>query len=104
MALKKAAIERTSPPREAWDLAISCPKDHTKMHLFRTRGIALDICPKCFGVWLDGDEIGKILGPAFAEEKPKPAPPVNLAEVDETLFKMFLGGLEGALIGIILGI
>ena len=76
------------------------------MHLFHSRGMPLDVCPKCFGVWLDGDGIAKMLGQAFAERESKPPkrPPVNLAEVDDVVFGTFLGGLEGAVLGIIFGL
>ena len=73
------------------------------MHSFHSHGLALDVCPKCLGVWLDGDEVGKILGQAFAEKESKPRNPVNLAEVDDIAFGTFLGALEGALLNIVLG-
>ena len=99
LGLKIAVAEGSSVPRAVWDREIFCPRDKTRMHLFHHRHVALDVCPKCFGTWLDGDEIGKILGPAFADGEPKPAkrPPVNLAECDEVAFGAFHRGLEDAL-------
>ena len=81
-------------------------RDKTRMHLFHHRHVALDVCPKCFGTWLDGDEIGKILGLAFAADESNRAnrPPVNLAECDEIVFGSFLGGLERALFTILSGL
>ena len=102
MALKKFATNGASPRREAWDREIFCPTDNTRMRLFHSHALALDVCPKCLGVWLDGDEIGKILGQAFAEKESKPLKPVNLAEVDDIVFGTFLGGLDGALLNIVL--
>jgi ribosomal protein L31 len=50
--------------RAQWDREIQCPSDSTKMHGFRYRNVTLDVCFSCHGVWLDGDEIKKILGHA----------------------------------------
>lgn len=40
------------------------------MTQFRHLDVSLDLCTKCGGVWLDGDEIQKVLGPAFADLRP----------------------------------
>jgi Zn-finger nucleic acid-binding protein len=36
------------------------------MALFHHKGVALDLCRRCGGVWLDGAEIEKVTGRAFA--------------------------------------
>lgn len=37
------------------------------MGLVRYSNVHLDSCPKCHGIWLDGDEIAGVLGPAFSD-------------------------------------
>ena len=36
------------------------------MVLIHHKGVGLDYCSQCGGVWLDGDEVAKVLGSAFA--------------------------------------
>jgi hypothetical protein len=40
------------------------------MERVRYSHLGLDCCPKCHGVWLDGDEIAEVLGPAFSDATP----------------------------------
>jgi hypothetical protein len=47
-------------PREEWDPQVYCPEDGTKMTLVEAAGVAIDVCPKCNGVWLDDDEIEQL--------------------------------------------
>jgi hypothetical protein len=50
-------------PRDHWDPKIGCPKHKkTPMRAFRHRGVTLDYCGKCGGVWLDGDDVRKVFG------------------------------------------
>ena len=32
------------------------------MNLFDYRNVELDVCPKCAGVWLDGEEVQALFG------------------------------------------
>lgn len=34
------------------------------------RGVTMDICAKCGGVWLDGGEIEALLGPTYSKRLP----------------------------------
>ncbi len=44
-----------------------CPADSSQMLLRMHRGVAVDICPSCGGVWLDRGELEQILRPHQAE-------------------------------------
>jgi Zn-finger nucleic acid-binding protein len=54
-------------PREEWDIPVRCPGHRGQMTAFRHKGVQLDYCGTCRGVWMDGCEIAKVLGPKFAE-------------------------------------
>ena len=49
--------------RTIWDLksekspALKCPRDHSDLHLFSYKGIELDFCMKCKGLWFDAMEM-----------------------------------------------
>ena len=38
-----------------------CPIDQTELRLAERRGVEIDYCPRCRGVWLDRSELDKIL-------------------------------------------
>jgi len=40
---------------------IKCPTDKTRTLCFEYRGVEIDICRNCAGIWLDSGEIEKIL-------------------------------------------
>ena len=39
---------------------ITCPDDGTQLNLVKDRGVEIDICACCGGVWLDGGELEKL--------------------------------------------
>jgi uncharacterized protein len=41
-----------------------CPLDQTQMREMNRRGVQIDVCPECRGVWLDGGELEKMLASA----------------------------------------
>jgi len=49
--------------RTIWDLnsekspTLKCPSDHSDLHLFSYKGIELDFCMKCKGLWFDAMEM-----------------------------------------------
>lgn len=53
--------------REEWDREIVCPEHKEKMDSLTVKGVTIDICAKCGGVWLDGGEIEALLGPAYSK-------------------------------------
>ncbi|HVF04309.1 MAG TPA: zf-TFIIB domain-containing protein [Frankiaceae bacterium] len=50
---------------------MQCPVDGTVLAIAERRGIEVDYCPQCRGVWLDRGELDKLLDRA-AEEVPEP--------------------------------
>ncbi|HYG57494.1 MAG TPA: zf-TFIIB domain-containing protein [Symbiobacteriaceae bacterium] len=38
-----------------------CPLCNTAMREIDRRGVRIDVCPECRGVWLDGGELDKLL-------------------------------------------
>ncbi len=64
-----------------------CPTDQTVLVMTERKGVEIDYCPTCRGVWLDRGELDKIIdrsleseiaaeaaGPAAAAPAPAPAP------------------------------
>jgi len=101
----KAAPPKTAPKSRAeWDPEILCPRDKAKMHTFPHRHLVLDVCPKCFGVWLDGDEIGKILGRAYSPNEAPKQGKVDLAAAEHEMFRFFLFWLAAELFSFIPGL
>lgn len=60
----------TQQPREQWDVEILCPEHNEMMGFLTVKGVTIDICAKCGGVWLDGGEIEALLGHASSKEIP----------------------------------
>jgi uncharacterized protein len=40
---------------------MQCPIDQTTLSITERRGIEIDYCPKCRGVWLDRGELDKLI-------------------------------------------
>lgn len=40
---------------------LKCPRCGIVMKKINKSGVVIDICPKCNGMWLDDDEIGKLI-------------------------------------------
>jgi Zn-finger nucleic acid-binding protein len=40
---------------------MNCPSCSTVLNITERRGIEIDFCPKCRGVWLDRGELDKLL-------------------------------------------
>lgn len=56
-------------------LALQCPACTATMRTIRRRGIQIDHCPECRGVWLDRDELDKLIAETDAAMPPPlPAP------------------------------
>ncbi len=57
---------------------MKCPVDGTVLAISERRGIEVDYCPECRGVWLDRGELDKLLDRAADELPPyQPPPPVH---------------------------
>lgn len=50
---------------------MKCPVDGTVLAISERRGIEIDYCPQCRGVWLDRGELDKLIERA-ADEVPEP--------------------------------
>jgi Zn-finger nucleic acid-binding protein len=55
-------------PREEWDIEVLCPKHKERTQLLTVKNVAIDICPTCSGVWLDGGEIQSLLDPDYSKQ------------------------------------
>jgi uncharacterized protein len=40
---------------------MKCPIDQTDLQMTERRGVEIDYCPKCRGIWLDRGELDKII-------------------------------------------
>lgn len=54
-----------------------CPLCQVDLVMSDRKGIEIDYCPKCRGVWLDRGELDKIIERSAADEMSRSAPPVS---------------------------
>lgn len=75
---------------EPKETRLPCPDDGRHMLQVRYKGIEIDVCPYCHGIWLDGDEVSKIL-------RKEDAPRDNLVELHRKMenLEANLESLEG---------
>ena len=81
---------------------IACPGDASPMGLRTYLGMELDVCSRCFGVWLDKGEL-ELIWAVFAEgsgpdvmPRPQQQEPLNLKEALLTIpsvIKMIIEGI-----------
>ena len=43
---------------------MKCPIDGSELQMTERRGVEIDYCPQCRGVWLDRGELDKMIGGA----------------------------------------
>ncbi|SIN72079.1 TFIIB-type zinc ribbon-containing protein [Halodesulfovibrio marinisediminis] len=48
---------------------MNCPNCNTKLHMTERKGIEIDYCPDCRGIWLDRGELDKIVEKTLADEQ-----------------------------------
>ncbi|HEY7045266.1 MAG TPA: zf-TFIIB domain-containing protein [Nocardioidaceae bacterium] len=53
---------------------MKCPVDETVLQMTERRGVEIDYCPQCRGVWLDRGELDKIIEADLAASTPAPEP------------------------------
>lgn len=58
-------MEEKSSPQQVRGMV--CPIDGTLLNLTERRGIEIDYCPQCRGVWLDRGELDKIIEKSLDE-------------------------------------
>ena len=44
----------------SWDSEFHCPSDEALFRTYKFRGVEIDICPLCKGLWLDTGEIERL--------------------------------------------
>jgi Zn-finger nucleic acid-binding protein len=47
---------------------MQCPVDGTVLQMMERRGVEIDYCPQCRGVWLDRGELDKIIAESSRHE------------------------------------
>ena len=69
-----------------------CPKDRTPMATIRygDSDVAVEACPKCFGIWLDVGEYDKIIGHLDRKVESETVADV-LADVEDEFVELFTG-------------
>ena len=55
---------------------MKCPVDESVMQMTERRGVEIDYCPQCRGVWLDRGELDKIIEADLAAS-PAPVQPAG---------------------------
>lgn len=60
---------------------MKCPMDSTPLQMTERKGVEIDYCPQCRGVWLDRGELDKIIehGAERPGNHPTPPPPPHHA-------------------------
>jgi Zn-finger nucleic acid-binding protein len=60
---------------------MKCPVDETVLQMTERRGVEIDYCPQCRGVWLGRGELDKIIEADLASSSPpRSAPAAPAAE------------------------
>ena len=59
-----------------------CPNCRADLVMSERRGVEIDYCPKCRGVWLDRGELDTIVERAVAEAKATAAPAASFLPAD----------------------
>lgn len=78
-----------------------CPSDSVGMEHYERFGVAVDICPMCHGVWLDGGELQMIINLAacylahHADANTIRSHPIPFGEQPKPLKKKNIGGRMG---------
>ncbi len=54
------------------DSRLTCPDDAAALAATHWREVEIDICPKCFGIWFDRDELDKLAGRRPLEDQARP--------------------------------
>lgn len=49
---------------------MNCPNCNTKLLISERKGIEIDYCPDCRGVWLDRGELDKIIERSLTNQEP----------------------------------
>ena len=66
-----------------------CPNCQVGMREVERRGVLIDVCPQCGGVWLDKGELEKLLAEAEAVERRYEGKPYKRKKGFMKLFDLF---------------
>jgi Zn-finger nucleic acid-binding protein len=58
----QALLGGDGAPEDADAADAACPRDGAKLRRMRQRGVVIDGCPDCQGLWLDGGEFKRLRG------------------------------------------
>ncbi len=56
-----AASDAASGKREYWDPEVKCPRDGASMSMVNLGSAAIDCCTQCGAIWMDGEEVERLL-------------------------------------------
>ena len=54
---------------------MDCPTCNATLSISERKGVEIDYCPKCRGIWLDRGELDKLIDLSVQERTSKPARP-----------------------------
>lgn len=74
---------------------MKCPMCNVSMREVDRRGVRIDVCPECRGVWLDGGELDKLLAAGESWESEYRARPIRDERDDRTYPKKKKKGFLG---------
>lgn len=52
--------------------SMKCPIDNTQLAITERKGIEIDYCPECRGIWLDRGELDKMIDKSDSFAQPQP--------------------------------
>ena len=63
---------------------MNCPNCSTKLHMTERKGLEIDFCPDCRGVWLDRGELDRILEERIAKKQEYSTPQASQQNMQAT--------------------
>ena len=85
-----AALELHKQQGEATSVR-PCPTDGKAMRSLEYKGVAMRVCPQCFGLWLDAAQLSRLL------ELASPPTQANLSKIGQSLTTMPRSSAPGRL-------
>ena len=62
MGFFKVKVEEDKTQDHAYqDIPLLCPRCHVVMKKIHKNNVTIDVCTKCKGMWLDDNEINKLI-------------------------------------------
>jgi len=57
----KMWFKKEKKKKDFQEIKLRCPRDNRIMKKIRKNDVIIDVCPKCNGIWLDDNEINKLV-------------------------------------------